>query len=42
MSAAVFQPIAPRPAPVRTEGCVPWVRSQPVRRLEERADDGRR
>jgi len=24
--AAVFQPIAPRPAPVKTEGFVPWVR----------------
>jgi general L-amino acid transport system permease protein len=25
--AAVFQPIAPRPAPVKTEGLVPWIRS---------------
>ncbi|MCX8113678.1 MAG: hypothetical protein N3D71_01205, partial [Burkholderiaceae bacterium] len=23
----VFQPIAPRPAPVKTEGFVPWVRA---------------
>ena len=22
----IFQPIAPRPAPVRTEGLVPWIR----------------
>jgi general L-amino acid transport system permease protein len=27
MSAVVFKPIAPRPAPVRTEGIVPWVRA---------------
>ena len=26
MSASTFHPIAPRPAPVRTEGLVPWVR----------------
>jgi general L-amino acid transport system permease protein len=24
--AAVFQPIAPRPAPVKTEGVIPWIR----------------
>jgi general L-amino acid transport system permease protein len=27
MSADTFQPIAPRPAPVRTEGLVPWLRA---------------
>ena len=27
MSADTFQPIAPRPAPVRTEGFVPWLRA---------------
>jgi general L-amino acid transport system permease protein len=26
MSTASFQPIAPRPAPVRTEGAIPWLR----------------
>ena len=27
MSAIVFKPIEPRPAPVRTEGVVPWIRA---------------
>lgn len=25
--AAIFQPIAPRPAPIRTEGLLPWIRA---------------
>jgi len=25
--ATVFQPIAPRPAPIRTEGAIPWIRA---------------
>ena len=27
MAAVLYQPIAPRPAPIRTEGFVPWVRT---------------
>lgn len=27
MAAQTFQPIAPRPAPIKTEGLVPWIRA---------------
>ena len=26
MAMTSFKPIAPRPAPIKTEGCVPWIR----------------